>query len=986
MHEVRTSERQAHYFTRLARQLTFSVAPGPSPAIRFPTHGPYDTQRGYTRLPAFLQRLTSDAYQIETQARLSPRLQQLIDRGIFPIYHEKTQSGLRILGRHGTPVYTVQYPERLYTSFAEIPDLIVQTLLFLENRELLDPHTPYRNPAVEWDRFAKAVLDLGIRLVKPTHPSAGGSTLATQLEKFRHSPEGRTTSNSEKLRQMISASLRAYQDGAETLTARRQIVVDYLNSLPLAALPDYGEVHGLGDGLRTWYGAEFAQINQLLSDQTMENHEATLAARALAYKQVLSLLIALRRPSFYLGNVEALNVHTDSHLRLLHMMGLISAPLRDAALQVRLQRHQEGASNQASSYLERKAVNAVRTDLLGMLGMPKLYDLDRLDLTVQSALDSKAQTVITMLLQQLRNPEYVKAAGLQGARLLGEAIDPAQVSYGVTVYERTPHANVLRMHADTIDQPFDANRGMQLDLGSTAKLRTLVTYLEVVTQLHSEYTGLAPEALSALQVHPSNRLARWALDYLGQEPHAPLSQMLRAAMDRRYSASPGETFFTGGGLHTFSNFNRTDNGKIMSVRDAFRHSVNLVFIRMMRDIVYYYISHGPGATAELLEDRDHPQRQAYLLRSIDQEAQTFLDRFYRKYAGKSPDESLAQLLEGLRLTPERLATVYGIIEPGTSFDAFTAFMQTHLSSLLPEKTWQSLYTRYATAPFTLADRGYLTRTHPLELWLVAYLRQHPQASRAEITAASTEVRREAYQWLFKTRHKRAQDTRIRILLERDAFAAIHRAWQRLGYPFPALVPSYATAIGSSGDRPEALAELMGILVNDGVRRPMVSIEQLHFAAGTPYETRLGLAPRGEHVLPPEVASVVKEALFDVVAHGTARRAYGIFRRPDGSIIPLGGKTGTGDHQHKTFRPGGRLVQSRAVSRAATFVFMLDNRFFGTITAYVPGSEAAHYTFTSALAVQVFQLLSPSLQLLLSSAPPTDTGPAAALSSAWAISD
>jgi cell division protein FtsI/penicillin-binding protein 2 len=161
---------------------------------------------------------------------------------------------------------------------------------------------------------------------------------------------------------------------------------------------------------------------------------------------------------------------------------------------------------------------------------------------------------------------------------------------------------------------------------------------------------------------------------------------------------------------------------------------------------------------------------------------------------------------------------------------------------------------------------------------------------------------------------------------------------------------------------------------------------LHFAADTPYETRLGLAARGEPVLPPEVASVVKEALFDVVAHGTARRAYGTFRRPDGSIIPLGGKTGTGDHQHKTFSRGGRLVGSRAVSRAATFVSMLDNRLFGTVTAYVPGSEADHYTFTSALAVQVLQLLAPSLQMLLPSAPPVDTAPAAALSSALAISN
>ena len=56
---------------------------------------------------------------------------------------------------------------------------------------------------------------------------------------------------------MISASLRAYQGGAQTRAARRQILVDYLDSLPLAAAPGHGEVHGMGDGLRVWYGLDF---------------------------------------------------------------------------------------------------------------------------------------------------------------------------------------------------------------------------------------------------------------------------------------------------------------------------------------------------------------------------------------------------------------------------------------------------------------------------------------------------------------------------------------------------------------------------------------------------------------------------------------------------------------------------------------------------------------------------------------------------------
>src|SRR3546814_4280978 len=64
----------------------------------------------------------------------------------------------------------------------------------------------------------------------------------------------------------------------------------------------------------------------------------------------------------------------------------------------------------------------------------------------------------------------------------------------------------------------------------------------------------------------------------------------------------------------------------------------------------------------------------------------------------------------------------------------------------------------------------------------------------------------------------------------------------MGYPFDRLVPSYATAIGTSGDRPDALAELMGIVVNNGIRLPTVRIERLRFAADTPYETIVEAEP------------------------------------------------------------------------------------------------------------------------------------------------
>ena len=255
--------------------------------------------------------------------------------------------------------------------------------------------------------------------------------------------------------------------------------------------------------------------------------------------------------------------------------------------------------------------------------------------------------------------------------------------------------------------------------------------------------------------------------------------------------------------------------------------------------------------------------------------------------------------------------------------------------------------------------------HPLELWLLGYLQDHPQATQAQVMEASVGERQAVYQWLFSTHRKRAQDRRILTLLEGEGFLEIHRQWASMGYPFGSLVASYATALGASADRPGALAELMGILVNDGIRLPETRIRSLHFAKGTPYETLLH--PRelpGERVLAPEVAQAARDAIRGVVEDGTARRVLNAFVRADGTSIPVSGKTGTGDQRFNTYGEGGRLISSRVVNRSATFAFAIGDRFYGSITAFVPGENAANYDFTSGLPVQLLKILAPKLMPLL----------------------
>lgn len=967
--ETRTSRLQARIFADMAGKLTYRMESGPSNAIRFPAASPYDTRLGYAGLPHYLERLAARDYAIAAQARISPQMLKMADLGLYATYREKTKVGLEILDCRLQPIYTSRFPERHYDSFDAAPPLLVQSLLFIENRELLDASHPRRNPAVEWDRFSKAVFDKTLSSVGLGGAGrvAGGSTLATQIEKYRHSPEGRTSSTTDKIIQMASATLRAYQDGEDTTGARRQIVLDYLNTVPLSAKPGYGEVNGIGDGLWVWYGRDFDTVNQMLKGPMTSPDDV------LAYKEALSLMIAQRRPAYYLGAGEPdLELLTDSHLRVLAQAGVISPQLRDAALGVKLRPalHSGVAPPPADAFVSRKAANAVRNHLGYLIGDSRLYNIDRLDLSVVSTLDSTAQQAVTAALRQLSDAEHAKAAGLTGKGLLGNG-DPAQVVYSFTLMERGEHVNYLRVQTDNYDQPLDINEGAKLDLGSTAKLRTLVTYLDIVDQLHKRFEPLDKIGLHGVEVDPKDRLSQWALDYFRALPDGAdrgLKPMLDAAMARRYSASPYERFMTGGGLHTFGNFSKLDDSRIMDVHQALRQSTNLVFVRMMRDVVRYYMFQLPGSSAQLLADADDPRRAVYLARFADNEGKEFLAKFWNKYKGKTAPEIEALLFSGVRPLASKLAAAHRTVAPDATLEHFAAFLHATLPSsneVDPERI-PKLYEMYDPRNMSLADRGYVASVHPLELWLVSYLRTHPKATWSDVTAASVKERQEVYQWLFKTHRKHAQDKRIAGLLEVEAFLKIHAQWKKMGYPFDSLVASYATTLGASADRPASLAELMGIIVNDGVRKPTERIDSLHFAKDTPYETLVRRNKGGgkEQVLAPEVARTVADAIRGVVSDGTAKRVKTAFAQSDGSIIALGGKTGTGDQRFDVYARGGRLIESRYVNRSATFVFNIGERFYGSMTAYVHGPQSEHYDFTSALPVQLLATLAPSLMPMI----------------------
>jgi len=961
--ELRTGQLSSRLLAAFGRRLTAPLAAGASHLPLEAPRGPYDMRLGYAQLPDFTRRLSDDGFEVVAQAQPSAPLVTLAAVGVFPPYHAKTQAGLSLLDRRGEPMFVARRPVYAYRRLEDVPSIVVHTLLAIENRELLNPDHPFRNPAVEWDRLARAVADLAVHVVDPRHPVSGGSTLPTQLAKLRHSAGGRTSSPMDKGRQLLSASLEVYLDGPDTTNARRRIVRDYLNSLPLGAIAGWGEVTGLGDGLAAWFGTDVDVVNRLLTDVPASGGAGRLAEQAHAYREVLMLLLAIKKPSVYLSaGTDLLDRRVDGYLGTLAELGVISPALREATLRVRVKPRRQ-VPVPPVPFIERKAADAVRRQLLGQLGLSSTYDLDRLDLSVRTTLDGDAVAGVIRFLNGFRAPSSVAAAGLNGAHLLDRG-DPAGLTYSFTLYERGPDAARLRVQADTFDGPLDISDGTRLELGSTAKLRTLVTYLEVVAALHGRYGGLTAERLRSTPLDPGDALSRWAVDYLRRATDRGLPAMLEAAMARRYSASPAEGFFTGGGLHYFENYEPDSNGRILTIREAFRESVNLVFIRLMRDVVHYFMFGPDGAGSAVLREPASPARRQYLERFADVEGQTFLRRFSDRYQGQTPAKAFETLIRAHHPSPKRLAVIYRSVYPEASLDEFVAFLRARPGAATPgRRDLERWFRTFDPARLTLNDRGYLAGVHPLELWLLAYRRDHPDATRSELVAASTDQRQQIYAWLFKTRHPAAQNIRIQTLLEQDAFARIHRDWQRLGYPFPSLVPSYATAIGSSGDTPAALADLVGVLANDGIRSPRIRVERLRFAEATPYETVVQFRPHDQaRVLPREIAGAVRQELFGVVSTGTGRRLARGLDMGGGRTIPVGGKTGTGDNRFIIHTSAGPqlLVQGRT----ATFVFILGDRFFGTLTAYVSGKAATNYAFTSALPVELLRQMGPSLRPLL----------------------
>lgn len=938
--------------------------------ISAPT-GPYNKRHGYTERQTIRDNMANSGFSHTEKATgteptwLDGRFQT------YPIYQEKNQIGLTLTDMSGDVVFQTMYPKQAYQSFNDIPDLLIQSLCYVENRDICSKETdPQKNPTIEWSRFSQAAYNQILKKMGLSDDGSGGSTLATQLEKLRHSEGGVTKSADEKLKQMATASAKAYQDGADTSAQRERIILDYINAMPLAAFPKFGEVVGFADGMSLWFGADFNKVNELLSTPQENLSDAELKPIAKAYRQALTLIMAVKQPTdFLIKDRAAMQERMDGFISIMANDGIISERFAKMVAETDIT-FEKTLHTDYQEHDTLKSTDTMRITLMEQMGYDDLNQMEMFDIQAQSTIDATTNRAVEALLHQFKDPEADITQNLMGYRL-AKPHNVNQIEYAITMYQRTDDANLLRIQADTFSGQFNLNANAKLELGSTAKLRTLVTYLEIIAELHTELSQKPVNELQAMHFNPDDKLSIWVRDYLAQDDETidkDLKSTLNAAMEREYSGSNRELFFTGGSYHRFENFKRQDNYRTMPLRSALQRSVNLPFIRVMQDIVNYTLYHDMDISPEIYDDMQHPERRQHLEDFADKESALYLWRYWRQMSDKSQDDITQMMVEKTQKTQPHLAVIYRNNHPERSVSDFKDFLADYGHTDLDIMDAVELYDQYAPGQYPDKDLAYITGTHDLEIWLARHLNKNPSDSWANVKEQSGQARMDAYQWLFKSRNKWAQDKRIRTIIEEKAFNQfIHPRWEKQGFPFDKMVASYASSIGVSGDNPDSLADLAGIIMNGGERNTISSFNNISVAEGTPYADRFkdNYEP-AQYVLKPEIADLVLAEIQNVVAKGTARRAHKSAKTSDGRILPVGGKTGTGDNR-KIHRNKDGSKESLAVNRTATFMFTIDDCMYGTIIAYAPGEMSDSHKFTSALPVQAFKELMPTLQPLFDQA-------------------
>jgi hypothetical protein len=96
------------------------------------------------------------------------------------------------------------------------------------------------------------------------------------------------------------------------------------------------------------------------------------------------------------------------------------------------------------------------------------------------------------------------------------------------------------------------------------------TIFELIAENAQRARAARADGLKTKAQQARDPLTKWAAETMQKEKDHYAGSLSRSHDGRKYSASPWETFFTGGGIHHFENFEREDNKRILELRDAFQ--------------------------------------------------------------------------------------------------------------------------------------------------------------------------------------------------------------------------------------------------------------------------------------------------------------------------------------------------------------------------------------------------------------------------------
>ena len=967
---------------------------------------------GMTYYPQLFDVLNDAGFQVdkETHLVLTPQAKKLFDMGIFPFnhYQGKAFSGLKIMDRHKKIVYQYQHPNQ-FKDFQHISPFILKALLVWENDKLRhlvfdkNKDDAELNYLIEGPRMIKSASEYVQYKITGEGSYSGGSTLMTTLEKITNTPGGRTHSITDKINQMIGAGIHLYGgstdissasgsgSGYESDNGRRvkKALVDFLNTVPMAGGPKSyaGELLGFGAAYYAWFGYTIDELNEQLKSKDRQ-------ARSQAYKNICSLIVAIRRPSQLLLAPEAVARQANVLLSRLKKKQLINSalyvkaramkpewrPQKNHRLKLDYALHREASSARNHyTHLIRQAV--ARKSGKAESKKINLQTVDNMPVAIEMTTDSQLEKDIRGILDDMYTGVAQKSPFVQGRQkglLQSLSLDELkQIQYGVIVLEidAQRHWKILANTDTQSKVVYNPAKQGRFQWGSTAKLRVLVNYLMII---HDEALLLQQELLSSTfkdsgskQYKQSSLLKEYSkssvtikrllASYLKKYPQSSMEQILAWAMSRRFSANPDSKFLTGESWHQFHNYQKSDDRKNPNLWQMTTESINLSFVRLMREVVDYYIDQSGYDKIAILTDKKNSVRKKIIDNSVKQEEAVYLDglNFFIEGIQSSfsdfalaDEKTIKEHLAEETLDEKKEVTNREIIIRAREF---VKTMNLPVDKDSENKSYNSAYSK-ELEKYRRLTSWFKRITDYEKKWLLARVRQqHSRYSEPESDALTVEQARiieQTSNWL-RTSKFWIKNT-LYTHMERQAFSkGVTPAWQKLGYPFK-VSPSYAVVLGSSGDTPMSLIELAGTLLNDGLHEKNISsIERIILAPGSEFETPFKIEYQQERIIPRAIAIVVRKAMAGVLQKGTAVFAS---RHPLMRYVQsAGAKTGTGDNRYN----------QKPINRSAAVLSVLDSgegkaKYAICITMSVTEGDIERYNFTSKVPVRILSRIADHL--------------------------